>query len=151
MEIISNIALISINETLFVQVGSFLIFLFLMNRIMFRPLNQVIGDRGNYMDKLKQDVLDAAKEIDSLTSQLEKREAAAKQEAFAFRKELEATANEEIITISLAVKKEVAGLKEEATKDVEAKLIEARKTIREESELLALNVMERVLNRRIAT
>ena len=38
MQIISNIALISINETLVVQLISFLIFLFIINRIMFRPL-----------------------------------------------------------------------------------------------------------------
>ena len=45
MQIISNIALISINETLIVQLISFLIFLFVINRIMFRPLRKTVGPR----------------------------------------------------------------------------------------------------------
>ena len=34
MEIVSNIALISINETLVVQLVSFLLFVFIINRVM---------------------------------------------------------------------------------------------------------------------
>ena len=45
MQIITNIALISINETLIVQLLSFLIFLFIINRVMIRPLRGVMSDR----------------------------------------------------------------------------------------------------------
>ena len=38
MQIVSNVALISINETLVVQLISFLIFLFVINRIMFSSI-----------------------------------------------------------------------------------------------------------------
>ena len=57
MEIVSNIALISINETLIVQMVSFLIFMFVMNMVMFRPLNRVMKKRSEYMESLKQDML----------------------------------------------------------------------------------------------
>ena len=40
MEIVSKIALITINETLVIQLVSFLIFLFVINRMMFRPVSR---------------------------------------------------------------------------------------------------------------
>ena len=50
MHIISNIALITINETLFIQLISFLIFLFLINRIMFKPLQKTIQQREEHIN-----------------------------------------------------------------------------------------------------
>jgi len=52
MEIISNIALISINETVVVQMLSFLVFMFILNRIMIRPLRSSANDREIYIEKL---------------------------------------------------------------------------------------------------
>jgi len=45
MQIVSNVALISINETMVVQLISFLIFLFVINRVMFRPLRESMHER----------------------------------------------------------------------------------------------------------
>lgn len=70
MQIISNIALISINETLVVQLISFLIFLFIINRIMFRPLRQVMIERENHMEKINLDIVDAGKSLDRITDQI---------------------------------------------------------------------------------
>ena len=61
MQIISNIALISINETVIIQVISFLIFLYIINRIMFRPLRNVMADRENHIKMLQQDIVAAEK------------------------------------------------------------------------------------------
>ena len=74
MEIISNIALISINETLFVQVIGFLIFLYLINRIMFRPLRNVMADRELYIERIKLDIDQAQKKIETMTSQIREQE-----------------------------------------------------------------------------
>ena len=74
MHIISNIALISINETLFVQLLSFLIFLFIINRIMFRPLKRVMNVRVDYIDQIKTDTVDAIQEFEKLTEKLKMQE-----------------------------------------------------------------------------
>ena len=69
MEIISNIALISINETLIVQVVGFLVFLFVINRIMFRPLQSVMSDREIHIERVKRDIVEAQEDVASITSQ----------------------------------------------------------------------------------
>ena len=82
MQIISNIALISINETLFFQLISFLIFLFIINRLMFRPLQSVMVERDNHIGQIQRDILDKENEFRNLTIQLKQHESAIKEEAF---------------------------------------------------------------------
>ena len=89
MHIISNIALITINETLLFQLISFLIFLFIINRIMFRPLQNVMDNRKNHMDKIQTDTVDAIKELESLTQKLKAQESEVRTEALELKREVE--------------------------------------------------------------
>ena len=89
MHIISNIALISINETLLFQLFSFLIFLFIINRIMFRPLQSVMDNRKKHMDKIQTDTVDAIKELESLTQNLKAQESEVRTEALELKREVE--------------------------------------------------------------
>ena len=65
MEIISNIALISINETMVVQLFSFIVFIFILNRIMIRPLRSSAHDREIYIENLSVDISNAQKEMNA--------------------------------------------------------------------------------------
>ncbi|MBW1894043.1 MAG: ATP synthase F0 subunit B [Deltaproteobacteria bacterium] len=150
MEIISNIALISINETLIVQMVSFLIFMFVMNMVMFRPLNSVMKKRNEYMESLKQDVTDFDQEVIRLLDQMEKHEASARQEAMAIKKELEESGSSEAAGISTDIRNEISRLRADTEKEVESQIEKARENLRKETEHLAVSIMENVLNRRLA-
>jgi F-type H+-transporting ATPase subunit b len=151
MEIISNIALISINETLIVQLISFLIFLFLINRIMFRPLGSIMNERRKYMEDLRQRVVDVELEVARLTGELNEKEAAARNEALAHKKELESTGTDQADGIYASVRNEISILKDQAAKDAEAQINLARESIQTESKALATGIMEKVLNRRLSS
>ena len=150
MEIISNTALISINETLIIQVLSFLIFLFVINRLMFRPLRKTIGDREKHFEKIGQEIDQAKEDIERYSSQIEDRKNAVRDEAFAIAKELENTGNQEANKIVDAVRKEVSGLRENTDKEIEAQIFEAKKNVQNESKALAIHIMEKVLDRRLS-
>ena len=49
MQIVTTISLISINETTIVQIVSFLILVFILNRVMIRPLWKTIAERNQYI------------------------------------------------------------------------------------------------------
>ncbi len=151
MDIISKIALITINETLIAQIISFLIFVFIFNRIMVRPLREVMGERETYIDDLKQGVLDAEKEMSQMTEELKAREAEAKQEAFAFKTELLDSGSQDAAEIFEASRKEIEVLKKDAEKEIEAQIAEARKNLKEESEILSTSIMEKILERRMVS
>ena len=149
MQIISNIALISINETLIVQVISFLIFLYIINRIMFRPLRGVMADRENHIKNIQQDIVAAEDKLDSLTDQIREHESAVKMEAFAQKAKIEEAGGRQADEIFASTRKEIEAARDKARKEVDDQVLEAKKYIKEESETLALSIMEKVLDRRL--
>jgi F-type H+-transporting ATPase subunit b len=150
MEIVSNIALISINETLVVQLISFLIFLYVINRIMFRPIRKVMGERDNYIKKINLDIEDAQKEFDHITHQIGEKESAIKLEAYALKEQLEESGRQKAEEIFAAARQEIAEVKKKTEKEVEAQIQDARQYIKAESEILSQTIMEKVLDRRLA-
>ena len=150
MQIVSNIALISINETLIVQIISFLIFLFVINRIMFQPLLKTRGDRDQYLNQIAQDVVQAKEAVEQYTFELKERRDTIRSEAFEINKELEAVGNQEATDIVDAAVKEVSTIREDTTRKLEAQIVEARKQVQKEFEPLAIQIMEKILDRRIS-
>ena len=148
MEIISNIALISINETLIVQVISFLIFLYLINRIMFRPLSNVMADRDIYIERVKLDIDQAQKKIESLNSQIQEQEIEVKKEAFALKEQREAIGSRQAKEIFAAVRQEITDTSSKVQKDIDIQIIAARKSLQKESEALAIKIIDKILDRR---
>ena len=148
MEIISNIALISINETLIVQVIGFLIFLFVINRIMFRPLRNVISDRDIHIERVKRDIIQAQKDVASITSQIQEQAAATRQEAMALKDDLETNGSQQAKEIFASVKKEITASSQKIQQEIAARIAEERQSLEKEAQALALDIIEKILGRR---
>jgi len=148
MEIISNVALISINETLIVQVVGFLLFLFVINRIMFRPLRNVMSDRDIHIERVKRDITQAQKEVDSITGQIQEQETATRKEALALKDDLEAAGSQQAKEIFESVKKQITADREKIQQEIEVRLAQERQAVEKESQALALNIIDKILNRR---
>jgi len=151
MEIISNIALITINATLFHQLVAFLIFLFIINRIMFRPLRSVMTERDGVIEKIKLDTTNAGDTLERLNDELKERESKVRKEALKVQHELEEKGKQESAEILKSTLQEIELLKEKNEAHVKAQIMEARKALQKESDALALNIMEKLLDRRLAS
>jgi F-type H+-transporting ATPase subunit b len=147
MQIIDTIALISINETLIVQLFSFLIFVFIINRVMIRPLRGVMADREQHIDTIKQDIVDAQQDLTEKTRQSQAKEARLRADALQFESEMEAKGQEAAATIVAQAETEIDSLRRDAEAEIDGQLTEARKEIQAKSETLALHIMEKVLER----
>jgi F-type H+-transporting ATPase subunit b len=147
MEIISTVALISINETLIFQVISFLIFLFIINRIMFRPLRKVMHERETYIENVQDDIVAAQNQFEDLTNQIQTQEKDVRKEAFKQKGQLESSGSQKAAEIMASTRKEIDTLRAEAKKEVDARIAEARKHVQKESEDLARHIIETVLFR----
>ena len=147
MQIIDTVALISINETLIFQVVSFLIFLFIMNRILFRPLRRIMTERETYIENVQKDIIDAQNQFEDLTHQIQKQEKAVRNEAFKQQAKLETAGNQQAAEILTSVRKEINASKEKARKDIDRQIAAARKHIQKEAEALSKSIIETVLHR----
>ena len=151
MQIISNVALISINETLIFQIISFLIFLFIINRIMFRPLRKVMNERESHVENIQKDIVDAEKKFEDLTRQIQVQEKAVREEAFEQKEQLEVSGKKEAAEIIAATREEILALKNGAQKEVDGQIAAARVHVQEESKGLAQSIMETVLYRSLSS
>ena len=148
MEIISNIALISINETLIVQVIGFLIFLFVINRIMFRPLRNVMSDRDIHIERIKRDIVQAQKDIETFTSQIRDQETTIKNEAFEIKDKLEEKGSQEAKDIFASIKKEIAANSIKIQQEIDDRISKERQSLQKEAEVLSQDIMAKILDRR---
>ena len=148
MEIISTIALISINETLIVQVIGFLIFLFVINRVMFRPLRNVMADRELYIERVTRDIAGAQKEIAAMTRQIQQQEKTIKKEAFELKENLESKGDREANNIFAAAQQEIAANSKKIQQEIEQRISRERQSLEKEAEILAQDIIAKILDRR---
>ena len=148
MEIVSNIALVSINETVFVQLISFLIFLYIINRVMFRPLRDTMLKRDHHVKQIQDDISHQENQLQTLKNNINERESRVRSEALEMRKKLEDSGSQEAAAIISTTRQEIEVLRKKSAQDVDSKLSEARKSLKQESEGLVSDVMEKVLDRR---
>ena len=147
MQIVSNIALISINETLIVQMISFLIFLYIINRIMFRPLRKVMDERKSHIDRIQQDIDNAHSEYEKLTDQIQARENDVRNEASELRQQLTARGQQQATEIMASTREEISDLTINAEKEVDHQIATARKYVQMEAEDLSNQIIATVLHR----
>ena len=151
MQIISNIALVSINETVIVQLISFLIFLFIINRVMFRPLRDSMLKRDDHVKQIQDDITRQEDQLRKLKNEISERKSSVRSEALEIRKKLEESGNQEAVAILSGTRQEIEVLRKKSAQDVANKLSEARKSLKQASEGLVSNVLEKVLDRRLSS
>jgi F-type H+-transporting ATPase subunit b len=150
MQIISNIALITINETLFVQLFSFLIFLFIINRLMIQPLRNVSHEREAHIQKIQLDTAEAGQKVEQLMKQIKKQEAKALDTAHEIREKIEESGKLEADEIVHSAYHEVETLSKENHRQLKALVEEARKSVQKEAETLSRDMLEKLLDRRLS-
>ncbi len=150
MQIISNIALISINETLVIQLISFLIFLFIINRIMIRPLRATMAERDNHIQMVREDILDSKKELEEIVDESNQEEKEIRQAALQIVAEMEGLGQHEAHDIIGVARKEIAVVKKQTQAEIERLLAEAMTSVQKEAEILSVSVMEKILGRKVS-
>jgi len=148
MEIVSNIALITINETFFVQMISFFVFLFLLNRIMFRPLKTQIKQRDDYIKTISSNIEENEKKIKEMTKLLYDQELAVKKEAFEVNEQLKVIGNNQASEILKSSRDKILAIRKKVELDINSQISDARISIKKDVEILALTIVEKTLGRR---
>lgn len=150
MHVEHNMALISINATMLAQVASFLIFLFIMNRLAFKPLKQKIEEREGRISGLKKGMADMQAEMARLSSDMAKQEAAARKKANSLVNRMKEEGSKEA-TVSLTRSMEkIEGIRKQAAERIAAEMAEARKALDAEAQNISMGIAEKVLGRRLS-
>ena len=148
MQVVENVALISINATLVVQLISFLIFMVLFNRIMIRPLRRIMIERERFIQKIGRDVASAGQAFEEMAHQIESQETEARQAAVRIRTEIVEAGQQSVAEVLTNTRQEISALRMAAQRDADAGIKAARRNIRAEATSLADHMIGSLLDRR---
>ncbi len=150
MKIVETIALITINETLIFQLLSFLLFLFILNRIMIRPLRRVMGEREDLLGRISEDISTTEQAYSDVGRRIESQENDARRTAFKLKEQIEASGEQSAATVLAETKKKIMALKAKTREETAAQLSEARQEIEKEAVAIADRMIASLLGRRSA-
>jgi F-type H+-transporting ATPase subunit b len=151
MQIIENIALITINETLIFQLLSFFLLVYILNRIMIRPLLRVRSEREALLDRISGEINTTENRFDQISHEIEAQENAARKAAFKIRNKIEANGQQAADEIMAKARKEIDTLKIKAHEDMSARLAAARQEIQKEAAAISDRMIASLLGRRSAS
>jgi F-type H+-transporting ATPase subunit b len=141
--------MVSINATLVFQVVQLLVLIFILNRIMFRPILKLTTERDSFLEKSKVDMRNMESEVERLRGVFLSKEADAKKRASREGLDLKNAAMTEVEKILEESSKSAAGIRSEAEQAARAQIETTKPLLAGEAEILADDIVGRIIGRRL--
>lgn len=141
--------MININATLIVQVIQFLILVFILNRLMLRPILKLIDERVDYVEKSEAEISDIEQETARLKKEFFSMQDDARKDAVEEKKQLKALGLSEAEAFFKDSQKKVASIQADADEEAKSEIEKIQPYLRDEAALIADDIMEQVIGRRI--
>ena len=141
--------MISINATLVIQVIHFLILLYILNRLMFKPILRLMDERDEHIKEAKNGAEEAFDKTEALKERFVSKMHGARSEATRERSELRETGITETKELLERYKGNAAGMMAKTDKEAEREVEMARPLMHDQVTVLAEGIIEKMLGRRI--
>ena len=141
--------MISINATLVVQVILFLITLFFLNRLMIRPILRVVQKRAQVFQETKDQILALETETEDLMRRFSQLQKDARKNAFSESARLKKAGDTQAGEYLDQSKTEAASIRADAEAKAEAEKQKERPLLKDQAVLLASEIVEKLIERRI--
>lgn len=148
--IVQNNALITVNATLVFQLISFLILVFIIHRLMIKPLRANMQKREDYIDRLEADVQSGETRLMAMEEKLNAQKKEFSYQSNNLRKQLMEDANKAGSEILAEARAEVAAELHQATKESNTLAHEIRKEFTALADELSGDIINKVLDRSAA-
>ncbi|MCF8062145.1 MAG: ATP synthase F0 subunit B [Deltaproteobacteria bacterium] len=141
--------MISVNATIFIQVIHFLLMVFILNRLMLRPVMRQIDGREEHIVQARKDAEDLAAEAERLARERADMERNARKGAAGERTALKEEASSAAEAIFEDTRKEVAAIRERADQEIQSQVEKAKAALDQEVAVLADEIAEKIAGRRV--
>ena len=142
--------MINVNATIIVQIISFLVLVYILNRILLKPVMSIIEKRSSKIANDKKQLITLKEETESLIEKCISIEKDARKKAQDQNSSLKRDADEEADRLFNIAKTEIKGIREEADREIESKIEEANQSLKEFASQLSEDLTEKVIGRRFA-
>ena len=142
--------MINIDYTIWIQMANFLVLMFILNLLLYKPILGII-------DRRKKQIQDAEEEIKRLNREVEERMAAyeeklrlAKMEALEKKLEIIREGTEQGKSFIEAAKGEIPGMMEKFHEEIGKEISDARRILTDQSRGISIEITEKLLGRSLA-
>ena len=141
--------MISINATLVIQVIHFLILLYILNRLIFRPVLRLMDERENHIENTKNSAGEALDKTEVLKESCVSQVHQARHDATQERTELREAGISETKELLERSKEETVIIRAETDKEAEKEIEMTRPLMHDQVIVLAEGIIEKLLGRRL--
>lgn len=139
--------MVSLDYTLFIQIINFLLIIFVLNLLLYKPLLKIIDKRDGQIEGAKAKVRSLDQQIEQMMAEYEEKLRKARQEAMRQKEAIQQSGAEEARRIVGAVSTEIAKAAAEFKLKVEKEKQEALSALKGQSEQIAVEISEKILGR----
>ena len=141
--------MVDIDSTLFIQLVLFLLLIWILNQVLYKPLLRIMDRRKEILDKAQEEVKNVQETIDRRVAEYEEKIRAAKMEAMGQKGDLAKEGTQAAKVITDKAKTEIAGMMGEFQAKLEKELASARELLRNQSLRISSEIAEKVLGRSV--
>ncbi|MEE9551323.1 MAG: ATP synthase F0 subunit B [Candidatus Binatia bacterium] len=141
--------MISLDYTVFVQIASFLLLLYLLNRLVFTPFRLLLEERERRTEGVEAETESFLEEGKRLRAEYENKISRARGEGTAIKEAIRQEALEARGRILDQAQEEAARALERARGEIRGAVQKGREVVAEEAEVIAQQMAEKILGRKI--
>lgn len=135
--------------TLLIQMINFLILLFVLNLILFRPIRKIIKERNGIVENFNSDIASLTDEAQASMEEFEEKVLEARKEGMGKVQSMKDEGERAEVELIAATTQEVQAKIEEARKKVASNIQDARTELQKQVQTFSVAVSEKILGRSI--
>jgi F-type H+-transporting ATPase subunit b len=142
--------MIELDWTLFVQIINFLVLVFLLNMVLFRPIRRILLARQARLTAYEEDIVGLADSQQGILGEVEQQLAAARREGLGLREKLRQEGSQEEGSLLEQVKQEVDAEWTKVEAKIKKDMAKAREALRAQAQDFATALSTKILGRKLS-
>ena len=139
--------MVSIDYSLGIQIINFVLLIFILNRLLYKPLLGMIDKRKRHLEASEAEIKRLRETVDQKMAAYEEKLRRAKVDAVEQKNEIIRQGAEEAKAIIDAVRAEIPGMMEQFTARMQEEIGGAKRILTNQSQKLSVEIAEKVLGR----
>lgn len=135
--------------TFFVQMAIFLVLVFVLNALLYKPILNIIDRRKKQLEELENEIKLFNESVNTKAAEYEEKLKQAKTNASELKKEIIQEGNEQAKKIVDVVRAEIPVMTQEFQQKIEKEIQTARQILDKQSQKLSLDIAQKVLGRSV--
>ena len=141
--------MVTLDYTILVQMANFILLIFILNALLYKPILSIIGKRKNQMEESDREVKRLSQTVEQKLAEYEDKVRLAKLDAMEQRNVIIREGADGAKSIIDAVRNEIPGMMEQFNAKMGKEVDAARAILRSQSQKISLDIAEKVLGRSI--